>query len=112
MIGAASTSAPMAAGAPSGVASIPSPPRASSLRPKDAHAPPAGAAGGQVGYRLQSNSWVFGLEFQGDWANLRGSNVSVLTPANTNRSRMDAFGLFTGQGGFCFKTRLVFLKGG
>lgn len=76
------------------------------------HTTSGGVAGGQIGYRLQSNSWVFGLEFQGDWANLRGSNVSVLTPANTNRSRMDAFGLFTGQAGYAFNTALVYLKGG
>jgi outer membrane immunogenic protein len=76
------------------------------------HTTSGGVAGGQIGYRLQSNSWVFGFEFQGDWANLRGSNVSVLTPANTNRSRMDAFGLFTGQAGYAFNTALVYLKGG
>src|ERR1700753_3854618 len=27
-------------------------------------------AGGQVGYRWQVTNWVFGLEAQGDWANL------------------------------------------
>src|SRR5437764_880021 len=33
-------------------------------------------AGGQIGYRWQASSWVFGLEAQGDWADLKGSNVS------------------------------------
>src|SRR5712671_6252338 len=33
-------------------------------------------AGGQIGYRWQAASWVFGLEAQGDWADLKGSNVS------------------------------------
>jgi outer membrane immunogenic protein len=69
-------------------------------------------AGGQVGYRLQSSSWVFGIEAQGDWANLRGRNVSLSTPANTNRSRIDAFGLFTGQVGYAFNTALFYVKGG
>ena len=30
-----------------------------------------GVVGGQVGYRWQSGPMVFGLEAQGDWANLR-----------------------------------------
>src|SRR3954471_22812895 len=30
-----------------------------------------GIVGGQVGYRWQSAAFVFGLEAQGDWANLR-----------------------------------------
>lgn len=69
-------------------------------------------AGGQIGYRWQSSSWVFGVELQGDWADLRGSSVSILNPANTNRSRMDAFGLFTGQVGYAWNTALLYLKGG
>jgi outer membrane immunogenic protein len=76
------------------------------------HDTSGGVAGGQIGYRFQNNSWVFGLEFQGDWADLRGSNVSILNPANVNRSRMDAFGLFTGQVGYAFNTALLYLKGG
>ena len=69
-------------------------------------------AGGQVGYRWQSSSWVFGMEAQGDWADLRGSSVSIINPANINRSRMDAFGLFTGQVGYAWNTALLYLKGG
>src|SRR4051794_38331250 len=33
--------------------------------------------GGQVGYRWQAASWVFGLEAQGDWADLNGSTRSA-----------------------------------
>jgi len=76
------------------------------------HNTSGGVAGGQVGYRFQNSSWVFGLEFQGDWANLKGSNVSVINPAFSNRSRMDAFGLFTGQVGYAMNTALLYLKGG
>src|ERR1700694_519946 len=35
-----------------------------------------GVAGGQVGYRWQSSAWVFGLEAQGDWADLLGSEIN------------------------------------
>jgi outer membrane immunogenic protein len=76
------------------------------------HNTTGGVAGAQVGYRLQSSAWVYGFEFQGDWANLRGTNVGILNPANTNRSRMDAFGLFTGQVGYAWNTALLYLKGG
>jgi len=76
------------------------------------HDTSGGVAGGQFGYRLQSNSWVYGIEAQGDWANLRGSSVSITGPANTNRSRMDAFGLFTGQIGYAWNTTLFYAKGG
>ena len=40
------------------------------------HDATGGLVGGQVGYRWQASNWVFGLEAQGDWANLKGSNAS------------------------------------
>ena len=76
------------------------------------HTTSGGVAGGQIGYRWQSASWVFGVEGQGDWANLRGSNQSIQFPAQTNRSRIDAFGLFTGQVGYAWNTVLLYVKGG
>jgi outer membrane immunogenic protein len=70
-------------------------------------------AGGQIGYRWQASSWVFGLEGQGDWAGLRGSNASLLFgPAVTNRSQIDAFGLLTGQVGYAWNNALLYVKGG
>ncbi len=76
------------------------------------HNSSGGVAGGQIGYRFQSNSWVFGFEGQGDWAGLTGSNVSIAAPANTDRSRLGAFGLFTGQIGYAWNTTLLYVKGG
>jgi Outer membrane protein beta-barrel domain len=55
---------------------------------------------------------VFGVDAQGDWAGLSGSNASILAPGDLNRSRMDAFGLFTGQVGYAWNTTLLYLKGG
>jgi outer membrane immunogenic protein len=69
-------------------------------------------AGGQIGYRWQTGAWVFGLEAQGDWADLRGSNPSILNPGLVNRSRLDAFGLFTGQIGYAVNNALLYVKGG
>jgi outer membrane immunogenic protein len=71
-------------------------------------------AGGQIGYRWQASSWVFGLEAQGDWANLRGTNLSspLAIPGATNRSKIDALGLFTGQVGYAWSNVLWYVKGG
>jgi outer membrane immunogenic protein len=69
-------------------------------------------AGGQIGYRWQTAAWVFGVEGQGDWADLRGSSISLSAPAFTNNSKIDAFGLFTGQVGYTFNNALLYIKGG
>jgi len=71
--------------------------------------------GGQIGYRWQATNWVFGLEAQGDWADLTGSNVSLLTapfPVFNNNTKVDAFGLFTGQVGYAWNNVLWYVKGG
>jgi outer membrane immunogenic protein len=77
------------------------------------HDATGGLAGGQMGFRWQSSSWVFGVEAQGDWADLKGSNPSltVLIPA-TNRTQVDAIGLFTGQVGYAWNNVLGYVKGG
>jgi outer membrane immunogenic protein len=70
-------------------------------------------AGGQVGYRWQSASWVFGVEAQGDWADLKGSNTSAFFgPGNINQSKIGALGLFTGQVGYAWSNVLWYVKGG
>src|SRR5437588_2774217 len=70
-------------------------------------------AGGQIGYRWQAASWVFGLEAQGDWADLKGRNDSTLFPGIfANQSKVNAFGLFTGQVGYAFNNVLFYVKGG
>src|SRR5712675_2368931 len=78
------------------------------------HDATGGVAGGQIGYRWQSGTWVFGLEAQGDWADLKGSNISLAVPAPgaINRSKIDAFGLFTGQIGYAWNSALLYVKGG
>jgi outer membrane immunogenic protein len=70
--------------------------------------------GGQIGYRWQSASWVFGVEAQGDWADLKGSNTSTpaaLAPV-VNHTKIDAIGLFTGQVGYTWNNVLGYVKGG
>jgi outer membrane immunogenic protein len=76
------------------------------------HDATGGTVGGQIGYRWQATNWVFGLEAQGNWADFSGRNVSLFNPAFTNRSRIDAFGLFTGQVGYAWNNVLLYVKGG
>ena len=77
------------------------------------HSATGGLVGGQVGYRWQTASWVFGVEGQGDWANLKGSNPSLtaIIPY-TNQTTIDAFGLLTGQVGYAWNNVLLYVKGG
>ena len=77
------------------------------------HDATGGIVGGQIGYRWQLNSWVFGLEAQGDWADLTGSNGSLtaIIPY-TNQTKIDAIGLFTGQIGYAWNSVLLYVKGG
>jgi outer membrane immunogenic protein len=71
-----------------------------------------GVAGGQIGYRWQASQWVFGLEAQGDWANLRNSRISVFDPLATWKTNTTALGLFTGQIGYAWNASLLYFKGG
>jgi outer membrane immunogenic protein len=71
-----------------------------------------GVAGGQVGYRWQSNQFVFGLEAQGDWADLKNTRVSLFDPTLSTTAKTDAIGLFTGQLGWAWNATLLYVKGG
>jgi outer membrane immunogenic protein len=70
------------------------------------------AVGGQIGYRYQMSNWVFGVEAQGDWAGFSGSNRNLILPTLTDRTRVNGFGLFTGQVGYAFNNVLGYIKGG
>jgi outer membrane immunogenic protein len=78
------------------------------------HDATGGTVGGQIGYRWQAANWVFGVEAQGNWADFKGSNSNdlVLSPDFGDRSKVDGFGLFTGQVGYAFNNILLYAKGG
>jgi outer membrane immunogenic protein len=71
-----------------------------------------GLLGGQLGYRWQSNQFVFGVEAQGDWADISGSRISIFNPAFSTRVKIDGIGLFTGQIGYAWNAALLYVKGG
>jgi len=82
------------------------------IGPEGCHDATGGFAGGQVGYRWQAGTWVFGLEAQGDWADLTGRNRSLVDARFDNASKVNAFGLFTGQVGYAANNVLFYVKGG
>ena len=81
--------------------------------PMGSHDATGGTVGGQIGYRWQAASWVFGVEAQGNWADFHGSNaIAFSVPSVKDDTRVDAFGLFTGQVGYAANNVLFYLKGG
>jgi outer membrane immunogenic protein len=80
--------------------------------PEGSHDATGGTVGGQVGYRWQAGTWVFGVEAQGNWADFSGSNTSLVFPGSRNHTNVDAFGLFTGQVGYAVNNVLLYVKGG
>jgi outer membrane immunogenic protein len=71
-----------------------------------------GVVGGQLGYRWQASQWVFGVEAQGDWADLSNTRLSIINPAFSTRTKTDGIGLFTGQIGYAWNASLLYVKGG
>lgn len=71
-----------------------------------------GTVGGQLGYRWQRGHWVLGVEGQANWADFKGSNVSVVSALQTNQTKIDSFGLFTGQMGYAVNNLLMYGKAG
>jgi outer membrane immunogenic protein len=77
------------------------------------HNTTGGTVGGQFGYRWQTmGGWVFGVEAQGNWADFTGSNVSLADGITTNQTKVNAFGLFTGQIGYAWDRALFYVNGG
>ncbi|WP_426441340.1 outer membrane protein [Bradyrhizobium genosp. P] len=84
----------------------------SGVTPEGSHDASGGTLGGQVGYRWQSGQVVFGIEGQGNWAGLSGSNVSLAFPGDINQTKTGGFGLFTGQIGYAINNVLLYAKVG
>jgi outer membrane immunogenic protein len=76
------------------------------------HDATGGTVGGQIGYRWQTSSWVFGIEGQGNWADFKGSNTNLTNAFLRDTSKIDAFGLLTGQVGYAWNNALFYVKGG
>ncbi len=66
-------------------------------------------AGAQAGVNYQTGIWVFGVEVDGSWTDLHGSNVS-LTDCRLNNSRTDALATFAGRVGIASGQTLFYAR--
>jgi outer membrane immunogenic protein len=75
------------------------------------HNPSGGLAGGQIGYNWQMAAWVFGLEADGDWANIRGA-APCPNPAFNCTSNTRDLASFRGRIGYAVGPALFYGTGG
>jgi outer membrane immunogenic protein len=71
--------------------------------------------GGQVGCNVQHERWVFGVEGQASWADVKGGVVAaanVFDTPNGYHSKADILGTIAGRLGVAFDRSLLFVKGG
>lgn len=85
---------------------------AGTLVPDGCSSGSGGVFGGQLGYRWQMGQFVFGLEGQGDWADLKSWHVSTINPAFSTGTTVNSFGLITGELGYAVNAALFYLRGG
>ena len=77
-------------------------------------------AGGQVGINKQLGSFVFGLELDGSWADIKGSGATFLggpglgggSVETHSTSKIDGLVTFAGRAGIAADRWFVFAKGG
>jgi opacity protein-like surface antigen len=69
--------------------------------------------GGQIGFNLQTGSWVLGIEADASAADLRGENTCFSGLVGLNCQRVvEALGSVTGRVGFAWDRSLAYVKGG
>jgi outer membrane immunogenic protein len=67
----------------------------------------------QIGYNYQSGPWVWGVEAQGSWAGIRGSDACPFFAGKaTCRTNVDALGSFAVRFGGTIDRAMLYVKGG
>ncbi len=82
------------------------------MNPFNSHDGSGVMAGGQIGCDYQVANWVFGIEGQGSWTDLKASSVDPLGTNETDHSELDAIGSVTGRIGYAWDRALFYAKGG
>jgi outer membrane immunogenic protein len=72
--------------------------------------PDGGVVGGTLGYNVQSGAWVFGLEGDFDWADVRGSVAACALGACETKA--DWYATVRGRVGYAFGSALLYATGG
>lgn len=68
-------------------------------------------AGGQFGYNYQAGAWVFGIEGEGSWTDLKGDSVCP-NPAAGCSSKVEWMASVAGRLGYAWNNVLLYAKGG
>lgn len=71
-----------------------------------------GMAGGQLGYNWQFGQFVYGVEGDGDWTNLRGTASTASCPFAFCRTRNDFLATARGRLGFAADRLMPYVTGG
>ena len=71
-----------------------------------------GLVGGTVGYNVQMNQVVFGLEGDLDWTSIRGSTSTGICAGGTCETRNNWLGTARGRIGYAFDRFLPYVTGG
>lgn len=71
-----------------------------------------GLAGGQLGYNLQVGQFVWGLEADGDWSGVRGSDAALLCNGAPCSVRTDFLATARGRVGIALDRVMPYLTGG
>jgi len=71
-----------------------------------------GLAGGTIGYNWQLGQWVFGLEGDIDWSDIRGSTSSGICSGTSCETRNDWLGTGRIRIGYAFDRFLPYVTGG
>ena len=69
-------------------------------------------AGGQIGCNYQIDRWVFGLQGDYAWTDVKASNVNLVQPLFTDHSQVKSLGSVTGRIGYAWDRLLGYVKGG
>jgi len=71
-----------------------------------------GLVGGTIGYNWQMGQFVFGLEGDIDWTNIRGSTSSGICAGLSCETRNDWLGTVRGRIGYAFDRIMPYVTGG
>jgi len=77
------------------------------------HGSDGAIAGGQVGWRTQTGWLVWGVDMQGGWADLKGSNLSGgINAGTTFSSKTNGLASFAMTAGYAMNNVLLYARGG
>jgi outer membrane immunogenic protein len=68
--------------------------------------------GGTIGYNWQASSWVFGLEGDIDWTNIKGSTTAVGCLGTACTTKNTWLGTIRGRLGYAFDRFMPYITGG